>query len=866
MYGFLRMLTKLVSDHGGESYAIFMDASRGGFRRHIYAAYKAQRPPTPPELISQMSLLREASRCCGFPLLESKEFEADDLIASYTDQARRAEREVVIVSSDKDFLQLVGEGVTILDPVRNRMCGAETAQEKFGVPPRQVIDVQALAGDSSDNVPGVPGIGVKTAARLISSFGDLESLLSRAAEVPQPKRRRSLIEYAAQARLSKRLVTLSRNAPTLLALEQLVWRSPNRRVLEDFLAKNEFRSLLLIFRSLFFAREEQEEQSDAFLEEPLRTPSTLAELRQHIAHFSHSETISLECDSPQGHDTGDKQVSAASVHRFTIGDGVHSLRIPVRAGHDATADEHLRADTSRTPCVSEDEEGLPLPDVVSILRPFLEDPALRKVGFDVKRMVRILQPYGIALRSFDDISVLSYVLDAGLHAAHDEKEALMNRHLQESASADLNWILAVYASLRRRLVAARLVSVYETLERPLIPVLAHIESEGVKVDAKALEQLSHDFGRRIAELEGRIHQAAGHSFVVGSPKQLGEILFEEMGLPWGRKGKSGAYATKADLLEKLSAQGHELPRLVLQWRHFSKLRSTYTEALLACRSRTTSRVHTSFVQVKAVTGRLSSVDPNLQNIPIRSAQGQEIRKAFIAQDGWCFLSADYAQIELRLAAEIAGVPGLKKAFALSQDVHAATAAEIFGLSDVDATSRRRAKAINFGILYGMSAFGLGRNLDIPTDIAQRFIADYFARYPEISDYMERAKTLAHKQGFVTTLFGRRIHIPAIRDRHVQRRKFAERSAMNAPIQGTAADIIKRAMIRVGPRLAEAGLHARFLLQVHDELLFEVPGEEVEETARIVKEVMENASLPARRLSVRLVVNCGIGVDWAQAHR
>ena len=319
VYGFLRMLTKLVSDHGGESYAIFMDASRGGFRRHIYAAYKAQRPPTPPELISQMSLLREASRCCGFPLLESKEFEADDLIASYTDQARRAEREVVIVSSDKDFLQLVGEGVTILDPVRNRMCGAETAQEKFGVPPRQVIDVQALAGDSSDNVPGVPGIGVKTAARLISSFGDLESLLSRAAEVPQPKRRRSLIEYAAQARLSKRLVTLSRNAPTLLALEQLVWRSPNRRVLEDFLAKNEFRSLLLIFRSLFFAREEQEEQSDAFLEEPLRTPSTLAELRQHIAHFSHSETISLECDSPQGHDTGDKQVSAASVHRFTIG-------------------------------------------------------------------------------------------------------------------------------------------------------------------------------------------------------------------------------------------------------------------------------------------------------------------------------------------------------------------------------------------------------------------------------------------------------------------------------------------------------------------------------------------------------------------
>ena len=890
-FGFTNMLIKLLRESDADGLAVIFDAGSRSFRNEIYGEYKAHRPEPPEDLIPQFAMIREATRAFNLPCIELENYEADDIIATYAKQAREAGIEVTIVSSDKDLMQLVGEGVTMLDPMKDRSIGPDEVVEKFGVPPEKVVEVQALAGDSVDNVPGVPGIGIKTAAQLIAEYGDLDSLLERAEEIKQPKRRQNLVENAEMARISRELVKLKDDVPLNDGkleggkLEDFGLREPEPEALRAFLLRYEFKSVL---------RRLAEQLGDTETAETAVPSPDSAEAAYELITDRAALEAWITAAQEQGIVAVDTETTSLDAMRAELV-GISLSTTPGKACYIPLAHRAQGADGE---LALEGGDGLlpnqiPRDEALALLKPLLEDPGVLKVGQNIKYDWLIFANQGIDVAPIDDTMLLSYVLEGGLHGhGMDELAQLHLGHTTikfkevagsgksqvtfdkvslekalDYAAEDADITFRLHALLKPQLVEARMATVYETIERPLVPVLAAMERTGIKADRAALRRLSNDFATRIDELAQEIHTLAGREFTIGSPKQLGEILFDEMGLQGGKKGKTGAYSTGADVLEGLAAQGHDLPARVLDWRQLAKLKSTYTDALQDVINPETGRIHTSYSQAVASTGRLSSNDPNLQNIPVRTEEGRKIRHAFVAEKGCKLLSVDYSQIELRLAAHIAEVEPLKQAFRDGLDIHAMTASQVFGvpIENMDPMVRRRAKAINFGIIYGISAFGLAQNLGIPQGEAKAYIDAYFARYPGIKDYMAETKAACRESGFVTTLFGRKIHMPGIKDKNPARRAFSERAAINAPIQGSAADIIKRAMIRVPRALEKHKLAARMLLQVHDELLFEVPENEVDETSAVVRAVMEQACAPVLELSVPLVADAGVADNWAEAH-
>ncbi len=892
VYGFSNMLMKLLDDLRDDSVeelmAVVFDAKRITFRNEIYKEYKAHRPDPPEDLIPQFQLIRDATEAFNVKAVQMEGFEADDLIATYAKQAVEDGIDVVIISADKDLMQLIRPGITMLDPMKNRNIGPDQVKEKFGVGPEKVIDVQALAGDSTDNVPGVPGIGVKTAALLIEEYGDLETLLSRAEEIKQPKRRQSLVENAELARISKQLVTLKNDVPVEVSIDDLKWQQPNADTLLGFIQEQNFKSLHGKVSAKLDGQSSERQQAASPEQKALtvetssyETIQKAADLKRWVDAALANGWVAVDTET-DGLDPMQNSMVGISMS-IEPGKGCY---IPLRhTGGAPQGSLDLGGDTGE----ADAPEQISIKDAVKILKPLLENPGVLKIGHNIKFDMHVFAREGINVTPVDDTMVVSYVLEGSQHG-HGMDE-LSDLHLGHKtipfsevcgtgkkqitfdkvpldkattyAAEDADITLRLHTVLKPRLVPDHLVSIYENLDRRLIPILKDMEAAGILVDAKVLKSLSEDFAKRMVSLETEIHKLAGEEFNVGSPKQLGEILFERMSLSGGKKTKTGAYGTGADVLEDLAAQGHDLPARVLEWRQLSKLKSTYTDSLMSEINPDTGRVHTSYGQTIASTGRLSSNDPNLQNIPIRTDEGRKIRTAFVASKGHTLVSADYSQIELRLVAHVADVKALKRAFKDGEDIHAATASEMFDvpIKDMDPMVRRRAKAINFGIIYGISAFGLARQLGIPRGEAHDYIEAYFEKFPEIRDYMESTKALAKKQGYVTTLYGRRCWTPGIGDRNPNMRAFAERAAINAPIQGGAADIIKRAMIRLPNALKDAGLKAAMLLQVHDELIFEVPDKEIEKTKAVVKSTMEAAA----HLDVPLIVDVGTGANWADAH-
>jgi DNA polymerase I len=900
--GFCNMLWKLLCDMKGEAdapthLAVVFDHSEKTFRSALYSAYKAHRPPPPEDLVPQFGLVREATRAFGVPALELAGYEADDIIAAYACKVRDLGGEVVIVSSDKDLMQLVDDQVSMLDTMKNVRIGREQVMEKFGVPPDKVVDVQALCGDSVDNVPGAPGIGVKTAAQLITEYGDLDTLLSRAGEIKQPKRRETLIEFADQIRLSRELVKLDCDTPLPQPIDELKADDPDPKVLADFLELMEFRTLA---RRIAGADHTPQARAQA----PSPSAPTMDIRRAPLPSRGEPQAVDVNAYvCVRDIVTLDQWIERARAAGVVAFDTETDALSSATAGLCGISLAVGPGEACYIPVGHCEEEGLslveaeaivqvPLEDVIARLKPLMEDPAVLKVAQNAKYDMAVLSRYGVGVSPIEDTMLISYVLESGLHGhGMDELSELWLGHkpisfktvagsgkaqksfkhvrLPEAtcyAAEDADVTLRLYHCLRPRLAHEGLLTVYETLERPLPQVLADMECAGIKIDPDFLRRLSSEFALRMADFETEATKLVGRPFNLGSPKQIGDVLFGEMGLPGGKKTATGAWGTDASVLDELAAQGHALPRLLLDWRQLSKLKGTYTDALVQAVSDKTQRVHTSFALASTSTGRISSNDPNLQNIPIRTEEGRKIRKAFIAEPGHVLISADYSQIELRLAAHIADIPELKAAFAAGQDIHAMTASEMFGVpvEGMPAEVRRRAKAINFGIIYGISGFGLGAQLGIPTDEAGRYIKTYFERFPGIRDYMDRTKQLVRQQGYVTTLFGRKIHID-ISAKSPAHRAFADRAAINAPIQGSAADIVRRAMVRVPPALKAAGLKARMLLQVHDELVFEAPEAEAAAVCDLVKSVMEKAPEPAIALSVPLVVEARAAKNWDEAH-
>lgn len=891
VFGFTNMLLKLVEELEANHLAVIFDTARKTFRNDFYPDYKAHRPPAPEELVPQFDIIRQAVRAFNVPSLEMHGYEADDLIATYARQAQAKGYQVTIVSSDKDLMQLVGDGITMLDPMKNRSIGVEEVIEKFGVGPDKVVEVQALAGDSVDNVPGVPGIGVKTAAQLITEYGDLDTLLDRAGEIKQPKRREKLIENADLARVSRDLVRLKDDVEVEEPLESLNVRELDKSVLLDFLREQSFKRLIARFEAELGEESGDDDQGENLLldEVTYDLVQTMDALQGWVDKARSVGTVAMDTETT----SLDAMVADLVGVSLSVEPG-HACYIPLR--HTSGAAQGtldlggVASDDKDAP------EQVPFDQAIALLKDLFEDPAVLKVAHNVKYDALVLaneKNGGIAIGPVDDTMSLSYVLEGGMHGhGLDELSRLQFDHQNikfeevcgkgktqikfsevaldkalDYAAEDADMAIRLHRLLRPQLIEASMTNVYETLERPLIQVLTGMEREGIKVDPQILRDMSADFAKRMEELAVEIYQLAGEEFNIGSPKQLGEILFEKMAIPGGKKTKTGAFQTGADVLEDLAAQGHELPTRILEWRQLSKLKSTYTDALVEQINPDTGRVHTSYSMVGASTGRLSSNDPNLQNIPIRTEEGRKIRTAFVPEPGNKLISIDYSQIELRLVADIAGLESLRQAFLDGLDIHAQTASEVFGipLAEMDGETRRKAKAINFGIIYGISGYGLARQLHCSPGEAKAYIDAYFEKYPGIKDYMDSIKAFCREKGYVETKFGRKIHIGGIRDSNQAKRGFSERAAINAPIQGTAADVIKRAMIRVPKRLKSEGLAARMLLTVHDELLFETPEAEIEATIAAVRDVMENAHRPAVEFSVPLVAEAGIGMSWAEAH-
>ena len=890
--GFVNMLWKMLEDNKGPDapthMAVVFDKGSHTFRNDLYKLYKANREETPEDLRPQIPLTRDATRAFNIACLEEEGYEADDIIATLARTAREAGGRVTIVSSDKDLMQLVGDGVEMHDAMKNVRIDAEGVEERFGVGPDKVIDVQSLAGDSVDNVPGAPGIGVKTAALLINEFGDLDTLLSRADEIKQEKRRQTLIENKDQILLSRQLVTLVQDMDLPCSLESLEVKEPAADDLLAFLTSMEFRTITgrvakALGRDVPAAQETAAQQQEGKAPE---TPSI-----DHDSYVRISDAAALEAWGADARAVGRIAIDTETTGLDEMRAALVGISLAVWPGkacyvpliHKTSAGEDLFE-------TGELAEGqMKAEDALAILKPILEDPAILKIGQNLKYDAKILARHGVRITPFDDTLLMSYAMNAGLHG--HGMDTLSERYLSHRpieiksllgtgksqitfdkvpieeavkyASEDADITLRLWQLFKPELHRKKVTTVYETLERPLVPVLAQMEMRGIKVDAATLARMSNTFAQKMAELEDAIHALAGTKFNVGSPSQVGDILFDRMGIAGGKKGKTGKYATPADVLEDLAME-HELPGRVLDWRQLQKLKSTYTDSLQDHVNPATGRVHTSYSIAGANTGRLASTDPNLQNIPVRTEEGRRIREAFVAEDGQSLVSLDYSQIELRILAHVAGIEALKEAFRDGQDIHAATASEMFGvpLDEMTAEVRRQAKAINFGVIYGISGFGLARNLRIPRAEAQGFIDRYFERFPGIRDYMDETVAFAKRHEHVETLFGRRINTPEINKRGPHA-GFARRAAINAPIQGTAADVIRRAMIRMPDAIAK--LPARMLLQVHDELLFEVEDSAVDDLIGIARDVMEGAADPAVHLDVPLIVDAGQGRNWAEAH-
>ena len=945
VHGFCAMLWKLMGDSKLSDrpthLAVVFDTAVDTFRSGIYEAYKANRPPPPEELVPQFGLIREAVRAFNVACLEQDGYEADDLIATYASQAAEKGAEVTIVSSDKDLMQLIQPGITMLDTMKSKRIARDEVLERFGVEPEKVVDVQALSGDATDNVPGVPGIGVKTAAELIREYGELDTLLARASEIKQPKRRERLIEFAEQARISRELVRLKVDVPVEIELERLGVQDPIADDLLGFLRRMEFSTLTRRIAEKLGAElppmpEKPERQPSksmhrsiarkptadgtgsapaleqaagagtpgavvAFAADVARTPpidrstyetvTTMARLEQWIADARSYGHFSVDTE------TTSRDPMVAELVGFSIGlPQGRACYVPL--AHKPASDAFDFGNGDSGP------EQIPLRAALDALKPLFEDPSILKIGQNFKYDLLVLSRYGIDVQSFDDTLLLSYALDGG--RGNHGMDALSERHLQhatipfdkviahapgakkadktfagvpidkatEYAAEDADVTLRLWTRLRPRLAAERMTAVYETLERPLVPVIASMERAGIKVDRNTLSRLSGQFAQSIARLEEEVYALAGHKFNLGSPRQLGELLFDQLKLPGGKRTKSGQWETRANLLddlagnEELPEHARKLVNTMLEWRQLAKLRSTYTDALPTYIHEETGRIHTSYSLGATTTGRLASSEPNLQNIPVRTKEGRAIRTAFIADPGMKLVSADYSQIELRVLAHIADIPALRQAFADGLDIHAMTASEMFGVpvKDMPPEVRRRAKAINFGIIYGISAFGLANQLGISREEAGAYIKTYFERFPGIRDYMDRTKAFAHENGYVETIFGRRIHYPEINTRNPSMRGFLERAAINAPIQGSAADIIRRAMIRMPEALETAKLSsARMLLQVHDELIFEVKEADIAKTIETVRHVMEKSPEPAIALSVPLKVDAKAAANWEEAH-
>lgn len=971
VYGFANMLTKLVEDSEADFLAVIFDTARKTFRSEIYPEYKSHRPPPPEELIPQFELIREATRAYSLPCLELEGFEADDLIATYARHAVEQGFDVTIVSSDKDLMQLVGPGVRMMDPMKNKFIGPDEVVEKFGVTPDRVVDVQALLGDSTDNVPGIKGIGEAPAAQLINEFGSLDELFAAAQDpeavkamavekadackariyelagrefsigstkqlkevlidelkLPVPKDKKTgnpttnaaamntlaekgheiaqkIIDYRFYSKIntsfadlvhkeqeiadiSRQLVTLRDDVPVDHKIAEFQKQTPDPDVLIPFLEEQGFKTILSKVRAEFGIDAPAAATPDTETapgEGAYELVQDEAALKDWIAEAQAVGVVAFDTET-----TSLDSMQADLVGLSLSVQGGRACYVPLaHVAPGGSSDGELDLGGDGAPKAAAPKQ-IPFAKAIKLLKPMLEDPGILKVGQNIKYDMQVMARHGIDVAPIDDTMLLSYVLEGGLHGhGLDELATLHLGHTNikysevagtgkkqisfaeveldkalDYAAEDAEVTGRLYRQLHPRIATEHMTTVYETLERALVPVLSEMESTGIIVDATFLKELSSDLEKRAADIAQEIHKLAGREFNIGSPKQLGEILFDEMGIEGGKKTKTGAYGTGADVLEGLAAQGHELPRRVLDWRQLTKLRSTYTDALVAQINPETKRVHTSYAQAIASTGRLSSTDPNLQNIPIRTEEGRKIRKAFVADKGSVLLSADYSQIELRLLAHVAGIETLREAFRDGQDIHAMTASEVFGIpvDGMEPAVRNRAKAINFGIIYGISPFGLARQLSIPQGEAKSYIESYFEKFPGIRDYMETTKTFAREHGFVKTIFGRKCHTPGIGDKNPARRNFSERAAINAPLQGAAADIIKRAMIRINPALKNAGLGAKMLLQVHDELIFEVPKKELEDTAALVKSVMESAA----HLDVPLVVETGSGPNWDEAH-
>jgi DNA polymerase-1 len=912
--GFSNMLWKLLEDtKAGDKpthLAVIFDAGRKSFRNDVFEDYKANRSEPPDDLVPQFPLTRDAVRAFGVACVEKEGYEADDLIATYARIAREAGVRVTIVSADKDLMQLVYDGqVEMLDTVKNRRISSEQVIERFGVPPEKVIDVQALVGDSIDNVPGVPGIGVKTAARLIGEFGSLEELLSRADEVKQPKCREALIEYAGKARLSARLVTLDDHVPLDHAIEEFAVRDPDPKQLLPFLRSLEFMNLLRRAGAKLGVDEAElgplptppgsaARPAPPIPPESKGCPGTVSEREAILRPIQYGDYALIT--DPAALDQWIASVPEAGLLALSVqtdlSDAMRARIIGIALAVAPGAACYIpmsRGNTGELNLSGSGPRHLDESEVLAKLTPALQDDSILKIAHNLKFVYVLFGRRGIRMRSVDDPMLMSYVLDEGkaghsieelaeAHLAHKavslsdltgkgrEKIAIEDAPLEQAARyvaerADI--ALRLNLLLKPRLVAERRMTVYETLERPLIAVLAEMETAGVMIAPSSLAKLSEDFAREMQRLEHECCDIAGEPFNLGSPKQLGDILFGKFSLPGGRRTRTGAWSTDADILEELAASGHELPARILQWRQWSKLKSTYTDALPNYVHPETGRIHTCYALASTSTGRLSSTEPNLQNIPIRTEEGRRIRRAFIAPEGKCLVSADYSQIELRLLAHIAEVPALRQAFADGLDIHAMTASEMFGvpIKDMPAETRRRAKAINFGIIYGISAFGLANQLGIPRGEADAYIKKYFERFPGIRDYMDATKKFVREHGYVETMFSRRIHIRDVQAASAAQRAFGERQAINAPIQGSAADIIRRAMVRLPVAVADNDLDAKLLLQVHDELVFEVQDSQARHLCEVTREVMEKAPLPAIQLRVPLVVEARAGKNWDEAH-
>jgi DNA polymerase-1 len=904
VFGFTGMLGNFLTKHAGSHIAVVFDVSRVTFRNAIYADYKAHRPDPPPELVPQFKLIREATAAFGVACIELENYEADDLIATYAKVFSAEGGQVTIVSSDKDLMQLVGPNVQLLDPIKQKPIREPEVFEKFGVTPDKVVDVQSLAGDSTDNVPGVPGIGLKTAAALIQEYGDLEGLLASAHLIKQPKRRESLVNFAEQARISRRLVQLDADAPLPKTIDELLAQPPEPGRLAAFLKEQGFRSLAHrmgleggegmpavsrprpapMVAAMGLAEPVAMPPGDAPGFGPYETVTDLDALNRWVEEARTAGIFAIDTETD----------SLDALHAKLI--GISLAVAPGRACYIPLGHAPKPGNGDMLEAAPEAPVQIPLAQALATLRPLLEEPGTLKILHNAKYDLEVLcRPQaeganaGIDVGPVDDTMLISYCMDAGRHGHGMDELSL--RHLGHSpipydqatgtgraripfsqvdlekatayAAEDADVTLRLWQLLKPRLRTDGALALYEQVERRMIGVLRDMELAGIKVDGVELARIGEDFSQRMVVLEQKIHELAGRVFNVGSPKQLGEILFDEQKLPGGKRGKAGAWGTDAAVLEDLAARGHELPKTIMQWRQLSKLKSTYVEGLAAQLDPRDARVHTDFSMAITSTGRLSSTEPNLQNIPIRSEEGVRIRRAFIASPGHVLLAADYSQIELRLLAHLADVPSLREAFANDEDIHSRTAADIFHLEPgkVDKEARRRAKTINFGIIYGMSAFGLAARLGIGPGEAKGIIDAYFAQYPGIRAEMERLKEEARIKGYVLTPFGRKLWVDGIASKDMARRGNAERAAINAPFQGGAAEIIKRAMVRMPKALADAGLSAKMLLQVHDELLFEVPQGELTATSAVVKHVMESVA----ELRVPLRAELGHGANWAEAH-